>query len=56
MIMIDDLVKGLPEPDFACEQNVDEKISYVDSARLMAGEQEVQANVPQKVYQTAGDK
>jgi hypothetical protein len=42
----------LPEPDFACQQNVDGKIPYVGDARLMAGDQEVAANVPQKVYTT----
>jgi len=50
MITIDDLVKGLPAPDFALNSDNDKAIPFVSNARLMAGEQEVQANVPQKIY------
>jgi predicted dehydrogenase len=53
MIMIDDLVKGLPEHDFVCGQTVDEKIPYVSDAKLMAGGKMVDANVPQKVFTTS---
>jgi hypothetical protein len=49
LIKIDDLVKGLPSPDFAPMPGEDETIPYVADAALMAGGAEVKANVPQPV-------
>ena len=49
MIKIDDLVKGLPAPDFAPMPGENENISFVADAALMSGGVEVKANVPQPV-------
>ena len=50
MINIDDLVMGLPDPDFVPNAGNDEMIPFVSDGRLMNGNQEVVANVPEKVY------
>ena len=50
MIKIDDLVKGLPSPDFALMPGEDENIPYVTDATLMAGGTEVKANVPESLF------
>lgn len=49
LINVDDLVKGLPEPDFAMN-GIDESISFVSESKLLSGGVETKANVPQKVY------
>ena len=50
MINIDDLVEGLPDPDFVPNAGNNEIVSFVSDGRLMNGDQEVVANVPESVY------
>lgn len=50
IVTIDDLVKGLPDPGFIQTGETDEHIPHVKGARLMAGANEMNNNVPQKLF------
>ncbi len=50
VVMVDDLVKRLPDPGFVQATVGDEHIPHVVDARLMAGDTEITGNVPQQLF------